>query len=57
MVHILDEGGGNGFQMSPPYYAPHYYTDIVNLLVPELLARGLYRHSYAGSTLAAHVTD
>jgi FMN-dependent oxidoreductase (nitrilotriacetate monooxygenase family) len=57
MVHILDEGGGNGFQMSPPYYAPHYYNDIVNLLVPELLARGLYRHSYAGSTLAAHVTD
>ena len=24
MEYLLEEGGGNGFQISPPYYAPDY---------------------------------
>ena len=57
MAGMLDEGGGNGFQISPPYYAPDYYDDLVTLLIPELQARGLYRDGYHGNTLAEHVRD
>lgn len=55
MVQFLQDGGGHGFQMSPPYYAPDYYEDLVRQLVPELRRRGLYRDAYLGTTLAEHV--
>ena len=55
MEHFLDTGGGNGFQMSPPYYAPDYYADLVDLLIPELRSRGIYRNEYGAPTLADHL--
>ena len=55
MIHLLEAGGGNGFQISPPYYAPHYFADLVDLLVPELQRRGVYRESYSGTTLREHL--
>ncbi len=55
MVHLLEEGGGNGFQISPLYYAPDYYRDLVDRLVPELRRRGIYRDGYRGTTLREHV--
>lgn len=51
MITLLSEGGGHGFQLTPPYYAPDYYRDLVDLLIPELQRRGVYRTSYAGGTL------
>ena len=55
MQHFLEEGGGNGFQITPPFYAPDYYEDLVNLLVPELQKRGVYRDDYTGTTLREHL--
>jgi long-chain alkane monooxygenase len=55
MQHLLEDGGGNGFQITPPYYAPDYYADLVDLLVPELQKRGVYRERYEGTTLREHL--
>ena len=55
MQHFLEEGGGNGFQITPPFYAPDYYEDLVDLLVPELQKRGVYRGDYTGTTLREHL--
>jgi len=55
LVATLEEGGGNGFLISPPYYAPDYYADLADLLVPELQRRGLYRQEYTGETLHDHL--
>jgi FMN-dependent oxidoreductase (nitrilotriacetate monooxygenase family) len=57
MEHFLDAGGGHGFQMSPPYYAPDYYADLVDLLIPELQSRGIYRDQYSAQTLAGHLKN
>ncbi len=49
---LFDEGQIDGFQLSPQWYAPDYYRDIVDLLIPELRKRGLTRSSYTdGATL------
>lgn len=46
MIALLRVGGGHGFQLTPPYYAPDYYRDLVELLIPELQRRGVFRRSY-----------
>jgi len=51
MVYLLEEGGGDGFQITPSYYAPHYYRDIVDHLVPVLVKRGVFRDEYENRTL------
>jgi alkanesulfonate monooxygenase SsuD/methylene tetrahydromethanopterin reductase-like flavin-dependent oxidoreductase (luciferase family) len=51
LQHLLEEGGGNGFQITPAWYAPDYYRDIVDLLVPELQKRGCFRKKYSGRNL------
>jgi FMN-dependent oxidoreductase (nitrilotriacetate monooxygenase family) len=48
---LFEDGQVDGFQLSPQWYAPDYYRDIVDLLIPELQARGLVRTEYSGSTL------
>ena len=55
MVYLLEEGGGDGFQISPPYYGPDYYADLVDLLVPVLRKRGLYRDDYSDNTLREYL--
>ena len=57
MQSFLEEGGGNGFQLTPSYYAPEYFADLVRLLVPELKRRGVFRDAYAGITLREHLTS
>jgi len=51
MIHLIEEGGGHGFQITPSYYAPQFYEDVVNNLIPALQSRGVYRTEYDGSTL------
>ena len=52
---LFRDGGGDGFQFSPIYYAPQFFEDIVDLLIPELQERGLFRRDYEGDTLRGHL--
>ena len=58
--HIADileewfvEGAADGFNILPPYF-PGAFADFVDLVVPELQRRGLYRRDYEGTTLRDH---
>lgn len=46
----LAEGAADGFNVMPPTF-PEGLNDFVNLVIPELQRRGLFRTSYEGSTL------
>jgi N-acetyl-S-(2-succino)cysteine monooxygenase len=43
-------GAADGFNIMPPYLAAGL-EDFVDLVVPELQRRGLFRTAYAGNTL------
>jgi FMN-dependent oxidoreductase (nitrilotriacetate monooxygenase family) len=43
----------DGFNILPPYF-PGAFADFVDLVVPELQRRGLFRQDYQGSTLREH---
>lgn len=47
-------GLSDGFMILPPYF-PGAFDDFVDLVVPELQQRGLYRTEYAGATLRDHL--
>ena len=47
------EEAADGFNILPPYF-PGALTDFVDLVVPELQARGLFRREYQGTTLRDH---
>ncbi len=48
------EGAADGFNILPPYF-PGAFADFVDLVVPELQRRGLYRSEYQGVTLRDHL--
>ncbi|SAL59821.1 LLM class flavin-dependent oxidoreductase [Caballeronia humi] len=48
------EGGADGFNILPAV-SPAGLSDFVDLVVPELQRRGLFRTSYAGTTLRANL--
>ncbi|MGH7046891.1 MAG: LLM class flavin-dependent oxidoreductase [Stellaceae bacterium] len=47
-------GAADGFNVLPPYF-PGAFDDFVDLVVPELQRRGLYRREYEGTTLRDHL--
>jgi FMN-dependent oxidoreductase (nitrilotriacetate monooxygenase family) len=47
------EEAADGFNVLPPYF-PGALVDFVDLVVPELQARGLFRREYTGTTLRDH---
>jgi alkanesulfonate monooxygenase len=47
-------GGADGFNILPPYL-PGGLEDVVEMVVPELQRRGLYRTAYEGTTLREHL--
>ena len=51
MVHA---GLADGFMILPAYF-PGAFDDFVDLVVPELQRRGLFRTEYEGSTLREHL--
>ncbi|MET9932540.1 MULTISPECIES: NtaA/DmoA family FMN-dependent monooxygenase [unclassified Streptomyces] len=53
-ARFVRHGALDGFNVSP-YLVPDGLDDIVELLVPELQERGVYRTAYAGTTLREHL--
>ncbi len=47
------EGAADGFNILPAYF-PGAFAEFVDLVVPELQRRGLYRRDYQGTTLRDH---
>jgi N-acetyl-S-(2-succino)cysteine monooxygenase len=47
------EGAADGYNILPPYF-PGAFADFVDLVVPELQRRGLFRREYGGATLRDH---
>ena len=47
------KGAADGFNILPPYF-PGAFADFVDLVVPELQRRGLFRREYQGTTLRDH---
>src|SRR5690606_39006255 len=50
LEHWFVNGGADGYNVMPPYL-PDALDDFVNLVVPELQRRGLFRTEYEGATL------
>jgi FMN-dependent oxidoreductase (nitrilotriacetate monooxygenase family) len=53
-AHFVRAGAIDGFNVSP-YLTPDGLDDIVDLLVPRLQDRGVYREQYTGTTLREHL--
>ncbi len=53
-ARFVRHGALDGFNVSP-YLVPDGLDDIVELLVPELQERGVYRTAYTGTTLREHL--
>ena len=49
----LEEGAADGFNIMPPYL-PGALDDFVDLVIPELQRRGIFRTDYQGTTLRDH---
>jgi FMN-dependent oxidoreductase (nitrilotriacetate monooxygenase family) len=47
------EEAADGFNILPPYF-PGAFAEFVDLVVPELQRRGLFRHEYRGTSLRGH---
>ncbi len=54
LEHWFREGAADGFNVMPPYF-PDGLSDFVDLVVPILQDRGLFRREYAGATLRGHL--
>ncbi|WP_431284981.1 LLM class flavin-dependent oxidoreductase [Humitalea sp. 24SJ18S-53] len=54
MQQWVEQGACDGFTLLSPHY-PVPLEDFVALVVPELQARGLFRHDYTGRTLRDHL--
>ncbi len=54
LEHWFSEGAADGFNVMPPFF-PAGLSDFVDLVVPILQARGLFRREYAGATLRGHL--
>ena len=50
----FEAGIADGFMIQPAYF-PGAFDDFVDLVVPELQRRGLFRRDYAGTTLREHL--
>ncbi|MEU9455489.1 hypothetical protein [Streptomyces sp. NPDC048277] len=50
----MRHGTVDGFNVTP-YLIPDRLDDIVELLIPELQERGVYRTAYTGTTLREHL--
>ena len=56
MEGFMNKVGGDGFMLSP-IYCPGAIEEFVDLVVPELQRRGLFRKRYKGSTQRDHLSQ
>jgi FMN-dependent oxidoreductase (nitrilotriacetate monooxygenase family) len=54
LEHWFRNGAADGFNVMPPYF-PGGFEAFVDLVVPRLQARGLFRAEYTGTTLRDHL--
>lgn len=54
LEHWFDERAADGFNVMPPYFHEGF-DDFIDLVVPMLQERGLFRHDYEGKTLRDHL--
>jgi alkanesulfonate monooxygenase SsuD/methylene tetrahydromethanopterin reductase-like flavin-dependent oxidoreductase (luciferase family) len=54
MQHWFDQLAADGFNVMPPYFHEGF-EDFVQLVVPILQERGLFRAEYEGTTLRDHL--
>ena len=54
LQHWFDERAADGFNVMPPYFHDGF-DDFVDLVVPILQERGLFRRDYEGTTLRDHL--
>ncbi|MBX3537458.1 MAG: LLM class flavin-dependent oxidoreductase [Chelatococcus sp.] len=54
LEHWIKEEAADGFVVIPPYL-PGTINSFVDLVVPELQRRGIYRNAYEGNTLRDHL--
>jgi alkanesulfonate monooxygenase SsuD/methylene tetrahydromethanopterin reductase-like flavin-dependent oxidoreductase (luciferase family) len=55
LQNVFEERGADGFVITPAHL-PHGFEDFVELAVPELQRRGLFRRHYHGRRLRHHLT-
>ncbi|MDO5669051.1 MAG: LLM class flavin-dependent oxidoreductase [Corynebacterium sp.] len=56
MQRWVDEGGADGFNLMPPSL-PAGIEDFVDLVIPVLQERGVFRTEYSGTTLREHLGE
>lgn len=56
MQRWVDEGGADGFNLMPPSL-PAGIEDFVDLVIPVLQERGVFRRDYTGTTLREHLGE
>jgi FMN-dependent oxidoreductase (nitrilotriacetate monooxygenase family) len=54
LQHWFESAAADGFNIMPPFF-PGAFDDFVDLVVPILQERGLFRADYAGATLRDHL--
>jgi FMN-dependent oxidoreductase (nitrilotriacetate monooxygenase family) len=54
LQHWFEEGGADGFNIMAPWF-PGGLAEFIDLVLPELRRRGLFRNEYAGRTLRDHL--
>jgi FMN-dependent oxidoreductase (nitrilotriacetate monooxygenase family) len=54
MQEWFEQGAADGFNIMPPYL-PGALNEFVDLVIPELQRRGLFRTEYEGKTLREHL--
>ncbi len=50
LIKWVDQEAADGFNLMPPYF-PGGFTDFIDLVIPELQKRGVFRTEYEGKTL------
>jgi hypothetical protein len=54
LQHWFEKAAADGFNIMPPFF-PEGLDDFVDLVVPILQERGLFRADYVGATLRDHL--
>lgn len=50
LIEWVENDAADGFNLMPPYF-PGGFTDFIDLVIPELQKRGVFRTEYEGATL------